>query len=160
MTRNWGIPPKDSAFRRIRYEKPVLTLSVTAIYGIIGAALAAISFTDARAILTGLFKGLSLAPAIIAAGLGCWIYIYVAWPRFAAQFRGGDNFPDLVRFYARAAVALILLLFAARFTRLVLGDTMSGVLLCVSGGAAAAAAFQTIMTFVPPDAHEEGTPKA
>ncbi|MCB2097311.1 MAG: hypothetical protein AB7F91_11580 [Parvularculaceae bacterium] len=158
MTRNWGIPPKGD-FQRIRHAKPVVTLIVTAFYGVIGAALAAISFTDARTILTGLFRGLSLAPAIIAAGFGCWAYIYVAWPRFAAQFHGGDTFSDLLRFYARAAVALILVLFAAKFSRLVLGDTVSGVLLCVSGGAAAAAAFQTVMTFVPPGASNEGAPK-
>lgn len=160
MTRNWGIPPKDGAFPRARHAKPVLTLTVTAIYGIIGAAIAAISFSDARTILTGLFRGLSLAPAIIAAGFGCWVYIYVAWPRFAAQFHGGDAFSDLVRFYARAAVALILFLFAAKFTQIIFGDTIAGILLCVSGGAAAAAAFQTVMTFVPPGAQNEGAPKA
>ena len=160
MTRNWGIPPKDGAFQRTRHARPILTLFVTAIYGVIGAALASISFAGARTILTGLFHGISLGPAIIAAGFGCWAYIYVAWPRFAAQFHGGDTFSDLVRFYARAAVALIILHFAAKFARLVLGDTVSGVLLCVSGGAAAAAAFQTVMTFVPPGASKEGAPKA
>ncbi len=160
MTRNWGIQPKDVAFARTRRARPILTLSVTAVYGIIGAALAAISFSDARTILTGLFRGLSLAPAIIAAGFGCWAYIYVAWPRFAAQFHGGDEFSDLLRFYARAAVALILFLFAAKFTQIIFGDTIAGVLLCVSGGAAAAAAFQTVMTFVPPGASNEDAPKA
>ncbi len=158
MTRNWGIQPKDGGLGRLR--RPILTLCVTAVYGIIGAALAAISFTDARRILTGLFQGLSLAPAIIAAGFGCWVYIYVAWPRFAAQFHGGDEFSALVRFYARAAVALILLLFAARFSQLIFGDTLSGVLLCVSGGAAAAAAFQTVMTFVPPETGGGGAAKS
>ncbi len=152
MTRNWGIPPKDGAFPRARGAKPLMTLGVAAIYGIIGAALAAISFSDARSILTGLFRGLSLAPAIVAAGFGCWIYIYIAWPRFAAQFHGGDAFSDLVKFYARAAVCLILFLFAAKFAEIVLGPTISGLLLCVSGGAAAAAAFQTVLTFVPPTA--------
>lgn len=159
MTRNWGIPPKDSAFRRARHAKPIMTLGVTAIYGIIAAALAAISFTDARTILTGLFRGFSIAPAIIAAGFGCWVYIYVAWPRFAAQFHGGDTFSDLVRFYARAAAALILFLFAAKFADIILPDLISGALLCVSGGAAAAAAFQTVLTFVPPGSTEEGAPK-
>lgn len=137
----------------------MMTLGVTAIYGVIAAALAAISFTDARTILTGLFRGLSIAPAIIAAGFGCWVYIYVAWPRFAAQFHGGDTFSDLVRFYARAAVALILFLFAVKFAGVILPDLISGALLCVSGGAAAAAAFQTVMTFVPPGSTEEGAPK-
>lgn len=159
MTRNWGIPPKDGDVARGRYAKPLMTLAVTAVYGVIGAALAAISFSDARTILTGIFRGMSLAPAIIAAGFGCWAYIYIAWPRFAAQFRGGDSFSDLVRFYARAAVALILFLFIAKFAQIALGDTVSGVLLCVSGGAAAAAAFQTVMTFVPPGAPNKGAPK-
>ena len=160
MTRNWGIPPKDGAFQRTRHARPILTLGVTAVYGMIGAGLAAISFTDARTILTGLFRGLSLAPAIVAAGIGCWGYIFVAWPRFAAQFHGGDTFSDLVRFYARAAVALILILFAAKFAHLILGHTIGGLLLCMSGGAAAAAAFQTVMTFVPPGSHGAGAPKA
>ena len=159
MTRNWGISPKDTDFRRARNAKPLMTLGVTAIYGVIGAAIAAISFTEAREILTGLFRGLSLAPAIVAAGFGCWVYIYVAWPRFAAQFHGGDSFSDLVRFYARAAVALILFLFAVKFAGVVLPAMISGALLCVSGGAAAAAAFQTVMTFVPPGSPEEGAPK-
>jgi hypothetical protein len=137
-----------------------MTLAVAAVYGVIGAALAAISFSDARTMLVGLYRGWSLAPAVVAAGFGCWIYIYIAWPRFAAQFQGGDAFSDLLKFYARAAVALILFLFAAKFAEIVLGPTISGVLLCVSGGAAAAAAFQTVMTFVPPGAPREGAPKA
>lgn len=160
MTRNWGIPLKDAAFRRARNAKPIMTLAVAAVYGVIGAALAAISFSDARTMLVGLYRGWSLAPAVVAAGFGCWIYIYIAWPRFAAQFQGGDAFSDLLKFYARAAVALILFLFAAKFAEIVLGPTISGVLLCVSGGAAAAAAFQTVMTFVPPGAPREGAPKA
>lgn len=160
MTRNWGIPPKDGAYRRARYAKPLLTLGVTAVYGVIGAALAAISFSDARDMLTGLFHGLSIAAAILAAGFGAWVYIYIAWPRFAAQFHGGDAFSDLVRFYARAAIGLLLLLFTAKFTEIVLGPTISGMLLCVSGGAAAAATFQTVMTFVPPGAPKEDAPKA
>lgn len=159
MTRNWGIPLKDG-FRRVRYAKPLMTLAVTAVYGVIGAALAAISFSDARSMLAGLYRGLSLAPAIVAAGFGCWVYIYIAYPRFAAHFRGGDTFSDLVKFYARAAVILILLLFVAKFAEIVLGPTISGVLLCVSGGAAAAAAFQTVMTFVPSGAPREDAPKA
>ncbi len=160
MTRNWGISPKDGDFKRARHAKPLLTLAVTAVYGIIGAALAAISFADARSILTGLFRGWSLAPAVVAAGFGCWSYIYVAWPRFAAHFHGGDTFSDLVRFYARAAVVLILFLFVAKFAEIILGATVSGLLLCVSGGGAAAAAFQTVMTFVPPGSTEKGAPKA
>lgn len=160
MTRNWGIPAKDGPFRRARNAKPLLSLGITAIYGIIGAALAALSFSEARDILTGLFRGWSLAPAIIAAGLGCWLYIYIAWPRFAAQFQGGDEFGDLLRFYARAAIALVVLLLAAKFANIVVGPTIGGMLLCLSGGAAAAAAFQTVMLFVPPGDPGAGAPKA
>lgn len=160
MTRNWGIPAKDGAFRRARNAKPLLSLGITAIYGIIGAALAALSFSEARDILTGLFRGWSLAPAIIAAGLGCWGYIYIAWPRFAAQFQGGDEFGDLLRFYARAAIALVVLLLAVKFANIVVGPTIGGMLLCLSGGAAAAAAFQTVMLFVPPGDTGNGAPKA
>ncbi len=160
MTRNWGIPARDGAFRRARNAKPLMSLGITAIYGVIGAALAALSFTEARTILTGLFRGWSLAPAIVAAGLGCWLYIYIAWPRFAAQFQGGDEFADLLRFYARAAIALCVLLLVVKFSKLVLGDTVGGMLLCLSGGAAAAAAFQTVMLFVPPPADGDAAPKA
>ncbi|HBS31025.1 MAG TPA: hypothetical protein DEA40_04685 [Parvularcula sp.] len=137
-----------------------MSLGITAIYGVIGAALAALSFTEARTILTGLFRGWSLAPAIVAAGLGCWLYIYIAWPRFAAQFQGGDEFADLLRFYARAAIALCVLLLVVKFSKLVLGDTVGGMLLCLSGAAAAAAAFQTVMLFVPPPADGDAAPKA
>ncbi|MFN0022626.1 MAG: hypothetical protein ACKVS5_01865 [Parvularculaceae bacterium] len=160
MTRNWGIPAKDGAFRRARNAKPLMSLGITAVYGIIAAGLAAISFSEARTILTGLFRGLSLAPAIIAAGLGCWLYIYIAWPRFAAQFQGGDEFADLLRFYARAAIALVVLLFAVKFAKVIAGPTIGGMLLCLSGGAAAAAAFQTVMLFVPPISTGDGGPKA
>ncbi|MFN3961244.1 MAG: hypothetical protein ACK4NP_15230 [Parvularculaceae bacterium] len=160
MTRNWGIPAKDVAFRRARHAKPLMSLGITAVYGVIGAGLAALSFTEAREILVGLFRGWSLAPAIIAAGLGCWLYIYIAWPRFAAQFQGGDEFPDLLRFYARAAIALIVLLLAAKFAKIIVGPTIGGMLLCLSGGAAAAAAFQTVLLFVPPGDTGAGAPKA
>ena len=159
MTRNWGIPAKEGVFRRARNAKPLLSLAITAIYGVIGAALAALSFTEARSILTGLFRGWSLAPAIVAAGLGCWLYIYIAWPRFAAQFQGGDEFPDLLRFYARAAIALCVLLLVVKFSQILLGPTVGGMLLCLSGGAAAAAAFQTVMLFVPPPSPGDGAPK-
>lgn len=160
MTRNWGIPAKDGDFRRARHAKPLLSLGITAVYGVIGAAIAALSFGEARTILTGLFRGWSLAPAVVAAGLGCWLYIYIAWPRFAAQFQGGDEFSDLLRFYARAAIALCVLLLAVKFSKVLLGPTVGGMLLCLTGGAAAAAAFQTVMLFVPPPANGDNAPKA
>ncbi|MEZ5922031.1 MAG: hypothetical protein R3C60_11860 [Parvularculaceae bacterium] len=150
MTRNWGIPGREAGFRRVRNAKPIMTLGITAVFGIIGAGIAAISFGDAKDLLVGLFHGPSLGAAIVAAGLGCWTYIYVAWPRFAAQFSGGDDFSELLRFYARAAIALILLLFVMKFSEILFGPRVGGVLLCVSGGAAAAAAFHTVMLFVPP----------
>jgi len=155
MKRNFGLPPKSGAFEKARDAKPLLTLGVTAIFGVIGAAIAAISFTDARAMLQGLFHGRSLIAAVLAAGFGCWAYIWYAWPRFAAHFSGGDAFSDVLRFYIRAAIGLVVILLIAKFTNLVLGSRASGVLLCVSGGAAAAAAFQTVMAFVPASATQE-----
>jgi hypothetical protein len=160
LTRNWGIPSKDDAFRRVRHAKPLLSLGITAAYGIIGASIAAISFSEARTILVGLFRGLSLVPAVAAAGLGCWLYIYLAWPRFAAQFAGGDEFGELLKFYARAAIALILFLLVAKFAFIALGNWAGGVFLCMTGGAAAAAAFQTVMLFVPPARPGENAPKS
>ena len=103
MTRNWGIPPNDGGFRKARRARPFLTLGVTAVYGIIGASVAGMGFNDARAMLTGLFHGPSLLAAVVAAGFGCWVYILLAWQRFAAQFTGGDAFSDLLQFYARRA---------------------------------------------------------
>ena len=149
MTRNWGIPSKSDSFRTARDAKPLLTLSVSAVFGVIGAAIAAISFGGARTLLDGLFQGPSLIAAVIAAGFGCWAYIFVSWSRFAAQFSGGDAFADLLRFYAKAAFGLFLLLAVARFSQGLFGPWMGGVLFCIAGGAAAAAAFQTVMTFVP-----------
>ncbi len=152
MKRNWGLPTKGerAAFRDAKNEKPLLTLFVTAIFGVIGAAIAAISFSDARTLLVGLFHGGTLIAAIVAAGFGCWGYVWLARPRFAAQFSGaGDAFSDLLRFYVRAAIALFLVLIIARGAGLVAANFVSVMLLCVSGGAAAAAAFQTVVAFVP-----------
>ena len=149
MKRNWGIPSKSGGYLKAHGAKPLMTLGVTAVFGILAAALAAISFSDARTALSGLFRGPSLAAAIVAAGFGCWIYIFLAWQRFAAQFTGGDAFSDLVRFYARAGIGLVLTLLVAKFAGIAVGDLVSGLILCVAGGASAAAAFQTVMTFVP-----------
>ena len=149
MKRNWGIPSKNSGFRRAQDAKPLATLGVTAVFGIFGAALAAISFDEARNALSGLFHGPSLIAAVIAAGFGCWFYIWLAWPRFAAYFSGGDAFSDLLRFYFRAAIGLLVVVLAGYFAPSVFGLSASGIIYCVSGGAAAAAAFQTVMTFVP-----------
>lgn len=151
MTRNWGIPPRDDArFRRARDAKPLLTLGVTMVFGVIGAALAAISFTDARDVIEGLFRGSSLAAAIVAAGAGCWGYLFFAWRRLAAQFAGGDAFSDLLQFYIRATIGLVLLVLGANLAKAVGGPIVGGLVLCLAGGAASAAAFQTVMTFVPP----------
>lgn len=152
MTRNWGLPtkPEQTAFNSARKTRPFATLGITAIFGAIGAAIAAISFNTARGHIDDLFHGGSLVMAVVAAGFGCWSYIWIARPRFAAHFKPvGDAFSDLLRFYARAALALILVLLAAQVAIFVAGDLISVILLCVSGGAAAAAAFQTVLAFVP-----------
>jgi len=87
MPRNWGLPAKDqhAAFINAKTAKPLLTLVVSAIFGVIGASVAAVSFTEARALAPDLFHGASLIAAVIAAGFGCWSYIWLARPRFAAQ---------------------------------------------------------------------------
>ncbi len=152
MARNWGIPPKsgDGAFRRAQSARPVATLSVTALFGIIGAAIAAISFNDARDVIDNVFHGKSLIFAVIAAGTGCWTYVWVARPRFAAHFTGaGDAFSDLLRFYAKAAFALVGVLVLAKLAHYIVGDRIAVLLLCLAGGAGAAAAFQTVLAFVP-----------
>lgn len=152
MSRNWGLPqrPEQVAFRTARSARPLATLIVTAIYGIIGAAAAAISFAEARDLLDNLFHGRSLVMAVVAAGFGCWLYVLAARPRFAAHFSGaGDAFSVLLRFYASGAAALIVLYLLARLAGLLTSELLSVVLLCVCGGAGAAAAFQTVLAFVP-----------
>jgi hypothetical protein len=152
MQRNWGLPPKNGApaFLDAKTAKPVMTLLVSAVFGIIGAAIAAISFAEARDAIIGLFHGPSLIAVVIAAGMGCWTYIWLARPRFAAQFSGkGDAFSKLLRFYAKAALGLGVLLLAANLAGLIGPRFISVLLLCASGGAGAAAAFQTVLAFVP-----------
>ena len=155
MKRNWGIPSKSGGFKKAHDAKPIATLTVTAAFGVLGASLAALSFGEARGVLDGLFQGPSLIGAVIAAGFGCWLYIWLAWPRFAAQFTGGDAFSDLLRFYVQASIGLILVFFLGKFTPLITGTTSGGIVMCFVGGAAAAAAFQTILTFVPGGIEEE-----
>ncbi len=149
MTRNWGIPSKDGAFGKARDAKPLATMAATIAFGVLAASLAAFSFIEARTFLTGLFRGPSLITAVVAAGFGCWAYVWLAWPRFAAQFSGGDAFSDLIRFYGRAAIGLVALLAFGNALRMFAGLGPAGLALCVSGGAAAAAAFQTVLPFVP-----------
>ncbi|GJL94737.1 MAG: hypothetical protein DHS20C05_11420 [Hyphococcus sp.] len=152
MTRNWGIPSKDehTAFRDAKTAKPLMTLAVSAVFGVIGASIAALSFTAARTLLVDLFHGISLAGAVVAAGFGCWSYIWLARPRFAAHFSGkGDAFSSLLRFYVRAAIILFAVLIAGKYAGLIAPDIIGVILLCASGGAGAAAAFQTVLAFVP-----------
>ena len=152
MTRNWGLPnkPDGAGFSRARAEHPLATLGLSAIYGVIGAAVAAISFNDARDLIANLFHGPSLIAAVVAAGFGCWAYVWLARPRFAAHFTGkGDAFSDLLRFYFLGACLLGMLIAASKAAELVAGDILSVLLLCISGGAGAAAAFQTVLAFVP-----------
>lgn len=152
MNRNWGLSGKNqpAGLRDAKTAKPAMTLFVSAVYGIFGAATAAISFAEARLILAGLFHGASLVATIVAAGFGCWVYIWLARPRLAAQFTGkGDAFSTLLRFYARAAFGLIALM-AIAFAASVAGLQIPSVLgFCIAGGAGAAAAFQTVLAFVP-----------
>lgn len=159
MSRNWGLPqrPDQLAFRRARSARPLATLSVTALYGIIGAAAAAISFAEARELLDDLFHGRSLIMAVLAAGFGCWAYVLAARPRFAAHFTGsGDAFSVLLRFYAAGALALVALYLVAKLAGLLSGELVSVLLLCACGGAGAAAAFQTVLAFVPGYGDEQG----
>lgn len=152
MSRNWGLPRKGdrAAIRDAKVAKPLLTLFVSVIFGVIGAAIAVISFAEARGNLTNLFHGVSLIAAVLAAGFGCWLYIWLARPRFAAQLSGkGDAFSILLRFYARAAIALFILLLAGQVADAFMPKITGVLLLCMSGGAAAAAAFQTVLAFVP-----------
>lgn len=162
MTRNWGLPPRAGkrTFLDAKTAKPVMTLFVSAVFGVIGASVAAISFADARLYAASLFHGPSLVAAVIAAGFGCWLYVWLARPRFAAQLSGrGDAFSKLLRFYAKAALGLGLALLAGKLFEAVDPKLISILILCISGGAGAAAAFQTVLTFVPhyeEDAGENG----
>ncbi len=152
MNRNWGLPKKNGrdAFRNAQDAKPGMTLFASAVFGVIGAAIAAISFAEARDAIADLFHGPSLVAAIIAGGFGCWTYIWLARPRFAAQLSGkGDAFSKLVRFYAKAAASLCLILALAKLAGAADPKIISVLLLCASGGAGAAAAFQTVLAFVP-----------
>lgn len=160
MNRNWGLPAKQerAAVRNAKEMKPFATLSISVVFGVFGAALAAISFGDARELLSGLFHGRSLIPAVLAAGFGCWAYVWLARAKFAAHFDGrGNAFSDLLKFYGRATLALIILLFVGRFSGLITGDFIRVLILCATGGAGAAAAFQTVLAFVPNYQEEETT---
>lgn len=149
----------QAAFRNAKSVKPGMTLFVSAAFGIIGAAVAAMSFADARLASDGLFQGPSLIAAIVSAGFGCWMYVWLARPRFAAQFSGkGDAFSKLLRFYAKAALALGVILVAGKLAGAIDPKIISVLLLCISGGAGAAAAFQTVLAFVP--YYEEETESA
>jgi hypothetical protein len=150
MTRNWGLQKKTEGFRLARASHPLATLGLSVVYGVIGAAVAAISFNQARDLIVGLFKGPSLIAAIVAGGFGCWAYVWLARPRFAAHFTGkSDAFSDLLRFYVLGALVLGALIAAAKTAELVGADIISVLVLCVAGGAGAAAAFQTVLAFVP-----------
>lgn len=152
MTRNWGLPARDAqrALQDAKTAKPLMTLFVSGVFGVIGAAVAAMSFAEARDVIANLFHGGSLVAAILAAGFGCWMYVWLARPRFAAQLSGNrDGFSSLLRFYARAALALSVLLAAGVISIGFAPAVVTVLLLCASGGAGAAAAFQTVLAFVP-----------
>lgn len=150
MARQWGLPQKEEeAFLRARRARPFATLGISAVFGILGAAISTLSFAGARGAIQHVFHGWSLIAAVIAGGFGCWLYIWIARPRFAAHFAGGDDFSDLLRFFARAALALAAAFGAAQVFQFLKIETVSALLFCASGGAAAAAAFQTVLAFVP-----------
>lgn len=152
MRRNWGIPAKGAqrALANAKNVKPLMTLFISAIFGVIGASVAAISFAEARDLISNLFHGRSLIAAVVAAGFGCWSYIWLARPRFAAQFSGsGDGFSSLLRFYAQAAIILFVVLLLGFASGMFAPQVITVLILCASGGAGAAAAFQTVLAFVP-----------
>ena len=160
MSRNWGLPskPGNATLRGAKVRRPLATLFVSGVFGIIGAMIAGFSFTEARILLDGLFRDKSLFAAVFLAGLGAWFYIWLVRPRFAAHFTpgGGDPFSDILRFYAKATVGLFVFLILARLSRFVAGDMAAVLMLCASGGAGAAAAFQTVIAFVPGYDQEPG----
>ena len=154
MTRNWGIPTKDAerAVSEARRKHPFLTLFVSGVFGVVGASIAALGFSQAQTLGDGLFHGLSLIFAVLAAGFGCWAYIWIARPRFAAQLAtpdAADGFSVLLRFYARAAASLLGIFLAGLALSVTAPVIFAILFLCISGGAGAAAAFQTVLVFVP-----------
>lgn len=152
MKRNWGLPARAAqrAVQDAKSAKPMMTLFISAIFGVIGVAVAAISFAEARSVIANLFHGGSLVAAVLAAAFGCWSYVWLARPRFAAQLsREGDGFSSLLRFYARAALILSVLLIFGFISMGFAPAVFSVLILCASGGAGAAAAFQTVLAFVP-----------
>ena len=160
MSRNFGLPskPGNATMRDAKVRRPLATLFVSAIFGIIGAMVAGYSFTEARVLLDGLFQHKSLFAAVFLAVIGAWFYVWLVRPRFAAHFTpgGGDPFSDILRFYAKATIGLFGFLIIARLSRFIAGDIGATLLLCASGGAGAAAAFQTVIAFVPGYDQEPG----
>jgi len=159
MGRNWGIPskPGNATMRTAKSDQPVLTMFASAVFGVIGAGVAGYSFAQAQDLLTGVFQDKSLIVAVAAAGFGAWFYVWLVRPRFAAHFQpGGNAFSDIIRFYARSALGLLVFYAFARFSPAYTGSFLSTVLLCAAGGAGAAAAFQTVIAFVPGYDQEPG----
>lgn len=152
MTRNWGLPRKEPGRTVIdaKAAKPLLTLFISFIFGVIGASVAIIGFAGARDLMTGLFHGGSLVLSVLAAGLGCWFYIWLARPRLAEQFLGsGGAFSTLLRFYAKAALVMFSIVAVAYASTIFAPEIVTVLILCAGGGAGAAAAFQTVLAFVP-----------
>lgn len=164
MSRNWGIPskPGNKTLRSAKNTRPIATLIISFGFGIVGAIVAGLGFTQASDLLAGLFHDKSLYGAVFAAAFGCWFYIWLVRPRFAAHFNPAatedksEPFFDITRFYARAAAGLLIFLFLARFSQHFAGDMVATLLLCAAGGGGAAAAFQTVIAFVPGYDQEPG----
>jgi len=160
MSRNWGIPskPGNSTIRQAKNTRPVGTMMISVIFGMIGAMVAGLGFSEARNILSGLFQHKSLIASVVAGAFGAWFYVWLVRPRFAAHFSPGegDAFSDILRFYAKATLGLFIFLILARLSIYVTGNTITALLLCVVGGGGAAAAFQTVIAFVPGYDQEPG----
>ena len=120
--------------------------------------VAGLGFSEARGVAAGLFQDRSLPVAVFAGGFGAWFYVWLVRPRFAAHFSpgGSDAFSTLVRFYAKAALGLLIFLAFARFSAQLTGPLASALMLCICGGGGAAAAFQTVIAFVPGYDQEPG----
>lgn len=164
MSRNWGIPskPANKVLRTAKNTRPIATALASTAFGVLGALIAGMAFTHARELLAGLFQDKSLYGAVIAAAFGCWFYVWLVRPRFAAHFTDtpmssySDPFFDILRFYARAAAGLLIAFFIAKVSNQLIGALPATLLMCIIGGGGAAAAFQTVISFVPGYDQEPG----
>jgi len=154
MKRNWGLggprPRRNRAEGVWSFGLPGVV--ATAVFGAAAAAATAASFAAARGQIEGLFHGASMAWAIVAAGFGCWTYVAAARRRFAVAGTPGasaEPLSALLKSYLRAALALAVAFGLSRLAALGAADRVAALLLCLTGGMGAAAAFQAVLTFAP-----------